>query len=527
MIVTKTIVKWVRPAQVVMALVVCMVLLMICQNITYEIGIARVRRVFEARRVQSLATSEPNRMQRDLRDSSREFLFDGTPILAKQTVEPTTGQVRTVRVADPNNRELYNGPPDKNPYTYISWFRQNSRDYQDDTSLGDLVGVYCGLNADFSRMLCVRTVGADQRHSVTWSYDPGLGAFAGYGSEGRFVGYLGANGLTLRRQEVRPLEDGVRMSRLRESDSANPAVLWVAAHAVYLIDFDGMKVTQLFHSDSRVTLSVDINHFGALNTSPYLPGITISVDGVPTAVYLPRSHRLVSIAIPREWSWGFRPAAATHQGLFLRRDTIVGAPSPRDREAYLQWVRQNQDQPTRRIMELMQIQDNGDLKLVSSFEWTRPSGVRVSPDSEQLWDRRIGYVLSVVSPLPTRWVAVRFRYSYYYDGNRYLFNLIQPFARLDVHAPATCAMTLVLMILTFLHARPRRKGWGSLGLWLALVLVFNLAGFLTYLALNHAPVIRCPACGRRRGLSRPDCPDCHSLLPGPQSRPTDLILPVA
>jgi len=78
--------------------------------------------------------------------------------------------------------------------------------------------------------------------------------------------------------------------------------------------------------------------------------------------------------------------------------------------------------------------------------------------------------------------------------------------------------------LALLHAWPRRTGWGRPAAWLILVFAFNLAGLLTYLALNHTSVIRCPACGRRRGLLRPDCPACHLPLPAPEPRPTDLVL---
>jgi DNA-directed RNA polymerase subunit RPC12/RpoP len=77
--------------------------------------------------------------------------------------------------------------------------------------------------------------------------------------------------------------------------------------------------------------------------------------------------------------------------------------------------------------------------------------------------------------------------------------------------------------IAFLHGWPRRTSWGKLIFWLAFTLVFNLAGLLTYLALNHTTVIKCPVCGRRRGLIQVNCVRCGAELPIPERRKTDLI----
>jgi len=87
-----------------------------------------------------------------------------------------------------------------------------------------------------------------------------------------------------------------------------------------------------------------------------------------------------------------------------------------------------------------------------------------------------------------------------------------------------CSAVVLMVCAAFWHAWPRRRGKGRLIFWLVMVALFNLAGFLTYLALNHATVIRCAACGKKRGLQRSDCPSCGALLPLPERRETDLIL---
>ena len=110
-----------------------------------------------------------------------------------------------------------------------------------------------------------------------------------------------------------------------------------------------------------------------------------------------------------------------------------------------------------------------------------------------------------------------------WDATLNLLARFQRFLR-DIGGILLLALS-TMTLLALLHAWPRRTGWWTLAFWVVLVLAFNLAGLLTYLALNHTPVIRCSTCGRRRGLLRPDCPACRSPLPVPQSRSTDLIIP--
>jgi DNA-directed RNA polymerase subunit RPC12/RpoP len=81
-----------------------------------------------------------------------------------------------------------------------------------------------------------------------------------------------------------------------------------------------------------------------------------------------------------------------------------------------------------------------------------------------------------------------------------------------------------MMVIAFWHGWARRTSWGKLFVWLVVVGAFNLAGLLAYLALNHTAVIKCPVCGRRRGLERVDCVRCGAELPVPERRKLDLIL---
>ena len=79
-------------------------------------------------------------------------------------------------------------------------------------------------------------------------------------------------------------------------------------------------------------------------------------------------------------------------------------------------------------------------------------------------------------------------------------------------------VTAMLLVLTFLHGRSRRPSKGTLLFWLAFVALFNLAGFLTYWALNHTPIIKCLSCGKRRGLAQAGCAPMRRAAADPGTR---------
>jgi hypothetical protein len=516
-------VKWLKPAQVLMTLCVLVAVVMICQFTIVEFSKYYSQQVFRGKPSQIPVLSEAERYQKEIREARKEFLFDGTAVLVQETGH--SGGPKTVRVADANNRTLYDGPEDKNPYSYISW--SDKGPYSFDTSMS-LSGTEGYRRVDgFSEILCIHTVGPDMRASGTWVYDPALRAFTGHNLQGQVTGYLDAQGLCLRKQDIQPLEKGVGLRRLKEADAANMMAVWLGVHSAYLIDFEAGTVKRVFHSEDDPARIVQVSHWDAPKTGLYLPIMTVSRESGQGTIFIPsgeQGERLIQIHVPPEWSW---EVAATRSGVFLRRHTITGYPQSRDPRAFSEWWEQNRARPKQHIEQLMEVRSDGNLKPISSFEWTQPGSPDESASLQARLNRRISQAIASFSPLPSIWLP---RSVGSMDRTRlggYLLYMILPLSTFDMYGPSTLAVTLVLAFLTFLHARPRRTGWGSLTFWIVFVLAFNLAGLLTYLALNHTPVIRCPACGRRRGLLRPDCPSCHAHLPAPERRPTDLILATA
>ena len=90
-----------------------------------------------------------------------------------------------------------------------------------------------------------------------------------------------------------------------------------------------------------------------------------------------------------------------------------------------------------------------------------------------------------------------------------------------LNGPVNWAISALMMGFVLWHGLPRRTSYAKFVFWLVFVGLFNLAGLLTYLALNYTAVVRCPACGRRRGLEQSICIRCNAPLPAPKPREFD------
>ena len=175
-------------------------------------------------------------------------------------------------------------------------------------------------------------------------------------------------------------------------------------------------------------------------------------------------------------------------------------------------------------MELYRVNESSNIYLLKRHEWT-----------EQVGEKDY-YELS--TPRPIRWVSTPL-----YDLLWYLFDrdylresrdnqLLQGLVQATIGLrPAGSIynrlLCLLMAALALWHGWPRRTSLPRLIFWLILTAVFNLAGLLTYLALNHTPLVKCSACGKRRGLQGSACIRCGKELPPPQRRKSDLIFEAA
>lgn len=192
-----------------------------------------------------------------------------------------------------------------------------------------------------------------------------------------------------------------------------------------------------------------------------------------------------------------------------------------------QWAKENRKKPTHRWVELYKVGDQGDLELVKRYDWTTPPR-KYRPRPEMYRRDTIRRYICSASPviydLPWKIYGMSLRKKL--RGNDDLSTIIlQITNEVRPHSSKlSWVLTIVMMLPVLLHAWPRRTTWHRLIFWVIFTAVFNLAGLLTYLALNHTTVIKCPACKKRRGLERTDCIRCTTELPTPEKRKTDLIL---
>jgi len=195
------------------------------------------------------------------------------------------------------------------------------------------------------------------------------------------------------------------------------------------------------------------------------------------------------------------------------------------------WRREHYSRPVTYWKELYEVDSDGNMGLVNRFEWVRPA------KPEKIDDVQIGYkdlgettrqYLTATSPV-IGWPV----WGWYYRNWEKLSNSrasIDEFIReilwryLPDNLWVNVVFSLLMVCLAFWHGWSRRRGLVRLGFWLVFVGTFNLAGLLTYLALNHTTVIRCGVCGKKRGLERTDCAECKAELVMPKGRETDLIL---
>jgi hypothetical protein len=240
--------------------------------------------------------------------------------------------------------------------------------------------------------------------------------------------------------------------------------------------------------------------------------------------------QIVTVNTPQEWQKWVRNICrftATKQATYLYRHWIEYDKM----KDYLlqsklnqQWWDEYRTKPRKSWFELYCVDKQGNLDLLNRFGCTIPSQRLPAVP----WMKAMDYVNSLSPPFYDfilsifgRWVSPRFSSE---NQNMVIFMVIQA---MDYLRPSinilNWILSAIMMGFTCLHCWPRRTSWAKFVFWLVFVGVFNLAGLLTYLALNHTAVIKCPACSKRRGLAQVNCIRCETVLPAPEHGKFDLI----
>ncbi|MDY0356814.1 MAG: hypothetical protein RBR19_13105 [Sedimentisphaerales bacterium] len=526
-----------RAAGVFMATLLVLLLVVAVQAITFEVAsVFWTATPASSTEPKQELTLEQARTQR-ITLARKEFLLDGTLHLVTESgrdrwqllraSNPLDTPMGQEQVYDVNDRLLWDGPPKERPYDYLSWAQDTRRDsltYQRMRNLQQLVE---------PRILEI-PVATQEQLREEWRYLPWDDCFVGYSLEGGRAGYLSAAGWTDSKADVRPFGPFQSFQAWWPPDSHSPTLLWQTGQCIYEIRFASRQIEMLVESPrSRIEyVAMNPGYRFWLASSETMartrPLLHCRTSDEVHHVILKDPDQTITVATPQEWQQWYGnhcEFAATKEALFLRR-TWLEYPAPAAR-GNPDWWTGFRRTPKTGSVELYRVDETGGLNLVNRYSWTLPG----DPGAIRYVELRssVKRFVSAFSPLLCDFVQLPFPRTFWQNLAQYDFvrELIQVVEEMRPHYSVwSLLVTAAILALTFRHGRPRRTSWGRLVFWLVFVALLNVAGFLVYWALNHTPTTACPACGKRRSLSRTDCVHCRAALPTPEHGQLDLIFGV-
>ena len=478
-------------------------------------------------------SAEEKRIQR-INAAQKDFLPDGTLHLITETralgryeSTPTT----PTEVYDVNDTQLWTGLSQDVPYDYLSW-TQTAR-YGDGfprRSMRDLTHVSPVLY----RTLEIPVATADKLLEI-WRYDPRSDCFVGYDLGNGKLGYLGANGLTNDQTKVQPFGRFASFLTWWPPEALSPTLLWQTDRRLCQISVDRQQVELIFESPDSDMVDLRISRWDS-----YRPeGSTAGAQDRPLLdcrtqdgnhyLILKNPDQTIHVTIPDDWNqWMFRNRdfAATERGIFLRLDWVA-YPKPATRRDS-NWWREYREATKTQWTELYRVDDAGNLDLINRFSWTVPGEQQsVALAGYRDVSARVEPCVKAFSPFlcDLVWTGLlrdrppSSHNSELWKGFDHFIDEARP-----GYGVGNWLITAVMLVLTFLHARCRQGSKGMLAFWLVFVALLNVTGFLVYWALNHRPVMKCAACGQRRGLDQANCVRCGAALPTPKHGKLDLIV---
>ncbi len=434
-----------------------------------------------------------------------------------------------VRIYDANLNVLWEGADSERPTEYRQYVPFESYRGERWQAMRGYRKYEPEFRIDFSYPPLEITVEDGGHISQTWRYEWRGENFTGYRTGFGKMGHIGANGFSERRSESQPLGANGYLVDGEQKDS----ILWATVSRLYEIDFRERKVKGLFESAGSDIASVNTNYWrpepeASVPQYTLVPAPIIIVGTKDGKYHLIEKGRAaaITVTVPGE-RHSIEFAAVEDDGVFLMRYESSGYPPPiiyGDPELLRRWYSETSTKPTDHRNELYRVDADGSLHLLNSIEWTTPGG----------------YDFAFVGRPDASDAAWRYASA----GSPYLYDLLmrvewrppggllRSFGLLSEAVwfwkPQILSLNLVvsalMVVLAFIHARPRRVGWGRMVCWLVFVGLFNAAGLVTYLALNHTTTIRCAACGRKRGLEGSGCVRCGGELAVPERKATDLVL---
>jgi len=373
----------------------------------------------------------------------------------------------------------------------------------------------------------------DGNDREVWRYNLPKGCFAGYTSKHKIIGHIGLNGFVKNKAEVKSFGKLMHWDRQTGNKKLSPPALWVTDHYACLIDIPNRKVDVILKTETSKITKYCVRNYPeprlraqvAAPTIKYRPAMGFVTEDNIHHLILSEPEQKLDVTLPKEQPGQKTSVAftATENDIFFLIATFnqTGIPIRKRFSDYDEYANKELHAQT----GLYKLNQNGTLDMVNHYEWTRPESkwkqfLEPEPKSKPF--------VTAFSPPPYDWVWRKYSdyiSDYYYENSipiSAIFGIIKESR--PINTPFNLLISLAIMGFVLWHALPRRTSWAKLIFWVILAGLLNLAGLLIYLALNHTPAIKCPACGKKRGLEMDNCSQCGCPLPVPQRKPTDLIM---
>jgi hypothetical protein len=536
-----------RPARIVSTVLILLIAVVILQAIIIETAMIWQTPSRKAPTKPKKLTEEEIHLEK-IRKSAHKFLPDGTIHLVydcsnapavygidnRYTGATIADGEQQEEIYDVNGTLLWSGLEKNRPYEYLSW-TELSRSYREEFDERRMKQIQM-ITPEFSRPLEI-PVRSQEKTEEIWRYEPGRDLFVGYRLDGGKIGYISSTGLTDSISQAKPFGRFKLFTAWCPMDSFSPTLLWQTRRHIYEINFEKRQVQLISESTEANIKQISLHKWRALRPQTpqdskitYRPLIRCLTEDGKHHLIMQNPDQKVTVTVDDDWWSESILFTATTQGTFLyRRDTEKRLP-----KAYLkspklidEWLTKFEGKPHKQWIELYRVDNQGNLNFLNRYDWTAPARPGRTVKASPPWIKVKRYACQFSSPLydlAGYLLAAELR-KHPYRSNR----LISDFACIAAEIqPGNSVLNWLLGLamagFAFGHGWPRRTSRPKLIFWLLFIMAFNLAGLLTYLALNHTPIIKCPACGRRRGLGKVNCARCGAELPVPERGKLDLIL---
>ncbi len=527
-----------------MTIIVFLFVVHILQIITVELSSEIYRMLTKTKRDVSAVEptkqlSDAEKRLRRIHRSEKNFLPDGTIHLIYSHGR-TPGRFdlpEKIKIHDANDALIWQGFKNENPYEYLTW-SQKFRPYR--LYHGDLTERRMNelqmITPEFSQVIEIPILAQDGTVQV-WRYLPESDLFMGYRSDRSIIGFLGSKGFTNSKSEAKPFGRFKLQTSWFPAGASEPTVLWHTNRRLYEINFHKQQVRLVFESpqvDIKMSVLRDGRPIDTQMTKEqkikYRPTIRLVTEDQKHNLIMRNPEQTITITLPDDrWNEALLFTATTQDIFLLHHDNEIRPPKGylKSPELYQQWAGKHEGKPYKRWVELYKVDSQANLHPLNRYEWIVPGefGPKIRRKSFRLQVQRAAMTFSS-SLYDLAWFLLGPEFFYQRSrGNDFISCSIQMISEIrPSNFLWNWLLALAMVGLAFMHGRPRLTSRPKLMFWLAFTLIFNLAGLLTYLALNHIPIIKCSACGKNRGLAHVNCVRCGAELPAPARRKLDLIL---